>query len=182
MRTLKLQMDITLDGFVASSDGKVDWMVKYDPQAWGEANRFIDTSDTLLMGRRMVAGFMTYWESVKTSSDEYAFAQKMLAVPKIVFSHTLKEVKGENTRLERGDLATVVKQLKEQSGKDILVYGGASFVNALIEHDLIDQLNFFVNPVAIGKGKPIFTSRKPFTLTGSAAFPCGVVLNTYNHR
>lgn len=182
MRTLKLQMAMTVDGFVASADGQVDWMVKYDPKAWGEANRLIDTSDTLLMGRKMVPDFMTYWENVKPDSDEYAFAQKMLDVPKIVFSHTLQEVKGENIRLERGDLVTVVKQLKQQSGKDILVYGGVSFANSLVEHNLVDQLNLFVNPVAIGKGKPIFRSQKSLNLTGSTAFPCGVVLNTYRRR
>lgn len=182
MRILKLQMAVTVDGFVAGPDGQGDWLTKYDPTAWGEAHRLIDTSDTLLMGRKMVPEFMTYWEKVTPDSDEYAFAQKMLAVPKLVFSHTLTAVKGENIRVERGDLATVVRQLKGQSGKDILVYGGVSFVNSLIEHDLIDQLNFFVNPIAIGKGKTIFTSQKPLHLNGSTAFPCGVVLNTYGRH
>ena len=70
-------------------------------------------------------------------------------------------------------------RLKEQRGKDIVVYGGATFVSALIEHDLIDELNIFVNPVVIGGGMRIFKDRKGLRLTGSTAYSSGVVVNMY---
>ena len=59
------------------------------------------------------------------------------------------------------------------------MYGGATFVSALIEHDLIDELNIFVNPVAIGRGMRIFKDRKALRSTGSTPYPSGVVINTY---
>jgi dihydrofolate reductase len=138
-----------------------------------------DTSDTILLGRKMTEGFIKYWESVGPQSPEYVFARKMVDTPKVVFSKTLTHVEGKNVRVERGDLVQAVTRLKEQRGKDIVVYGGATFVSALIEHDLIDELNIFVNPVAIGRGMRIFKDRKALRSSGSTAYPSGVVINTY---
>jgi dihydrofolate reductase len=59
------------------------------------------------------------------------------------------------------------------------VYGGATFVSSLIENKLIDELNLFINPVAIGKGLQIFSSRSPLKLINSTAYPSGIVVNTY---
>jgi dihydrofolate reductase len=81
--------------------------------------------------------------------------------------------------VESGDLVQAVTRLKEQRGKDIVVYGGATFVSALIEHDLIDELNIFVNPVAIGRGMRIFKERKALRLASSTPYSSGVVVNTY---
>src|SRR5216117_3834901 len=118
------------------------------------------------------------WSSDVCSSD-LAFARRMVDTPKVVFSKTLTRVEGKNVRVETGDLVQAIKQLKAQRGKDIVVYGGATFVSALIEHDLIDEFNIFVNPVAIGRGMRIFNDRKTLRSTGSTAYPSGVVNNTY---
>jgi len=99
--------------------------------------------------------------------------------PKVVFSKTLKRVEGKNVRLESGELVQAVNQLKGQRGKDIVVYGGPTFVSALIEHDLIDEFNIFVNPVAIGRGMRIFKDRTALRLIGATAYPSGVLINTY---
>ncbi len=82
-------------------------------------------------------------------------------------------------RVENGSLVEAVNRLKRQAGKDIIVYGGATFVSSLIENKLIDELNFFVNPVAIGNGMRVFTGRMPLKLTNSTAYTDGVVVNTY---
>jgi len=82
-------------------------------------------------------------------------------------------------RVESGELVQAVNQLKGQRGKDIVVYGGATFVSALIEHDLIDEFNIFVNPIAIGRGMRIFKDRKALRQIGSATYSSGVVINTY---
>jgi len=84
--------------------------------------------------------------------------------------------------VENGDLVTAVNELKSQSGKDLLVYGGASFVAALIENRLIDELSLFVNPIAIHEGLRIFTSRAPLQLVDSVAYSTGKVVNTYKPR
>ena len=185
MRKLKLQMQCTVDGFVAGPEGQLDWMTfDMDPELLGFITHLTDTSDTILLGRKMTDGFVKYWEHVLTQKDspEYAFAEKMVAYPKVVFSRSLRHVEGKNVRVENGDVVQAVTQLKGQAGKDILVYGGATFVSSLIEQGLIDEMNFFVNPVAIGRGMQVFTAKRPLGLARSKAYPCGIVVNTYEPR
>jgi dihydrofolate reductase len=182
MRKLKLQQQITTDGFVAGPQGQLDWMTfNMDEPLLAFINQLTDTSDTILLGRKMTPGFVKYWESIikKPDSPEYSFAQKMVAMPKIVFSKTLKQVEGQNLRVENGDVVDAINELKRQPGKDIVVYGGATFVSSLIQHDLIDELNLFVNPVAIGDGLRVFQGKKKLSLKASTPYTCGIVVNTY---
>jgi dihydrofolate reductase len=182
MRKLKLQMQVTVDGCVAGPEGQLDWMTfDMDAGLLAFINHLTDTSDTILLGRKMTDGFVKYWEHAASQKDspEYDFAQKMVGLSKVVFSKTLKHVDGKNVRVENGDLAAAVKQLKSAPGKDIVVYGGATFVSSLIEHGLIDELNFFVNPVAIGTGMRVFKGKTPLKLAASTAYPSGIVVNSY---
>jgi dihydrofolate reductase len=103
----------------------------------------------------------------------------MVEMPKVVFSRTIDRVDGKNIRVHKGDVVEGVDALKRQPGKDIVVYGGATFVASLIEHNLIDELNLFVNPTAIGNGIRIFNARKPLKLESSKQYPCGIVVSTY---
>jgi dihydrofolate reductase len=183
MRKLKLQMQITADGFVAGPNGQLDWMAAFgkDDRLLAFVNHLTDTSDTILLGRKMTLGFIRYWESVvtKPESPEHAFSQKMVGTPKVVFSTTVDHVDGQNVRVENGELVARIGELKRLPGKDLIVYGGATFVSALIEHDLIDEMHFFVNPVAIGDGMRVFRGRKALTLKSSTPYPSGIVVNTY---
>src|SRR5262249_21855461 len=185
MRKLKLQMQTTVDGYVAGPEGQLDWMTwDMDPGLLAFITQLTDTSDTILLGRKMTEGFVKYWEHVLTQKDspEYDFAEKMVGLPKVVFSKSLKHVDGKNVRVENGELAEVVTKLKAMPGKDIIVYGGATFVSSLIERGLIDELNFFVNPVAIGRGLQVFKAKSPLKLTASTAYPSGIVVNTYRSK
>jgi dihydrofolate reductase len=180
LRKLKLQAQITVDGFVGGPEGQLDWMTwNMDDQLAAFIGNLTDTSDTILLGRKMTPGFVSYWESVKPDNPQYAFAQKMVGMPKVVFSRTIDRVDGKNIRVHKGDIAEGVNEVKRQSGKDIVVYGGATFVSSLLEHNLIDELNLFVNPTAIGSGLRIFNGRKPLTLEASKQYPCGIVVSTY---
>ena len=182
MRKLKLQMQVTVDGNVAGPEGQLDWMTfDMDPGLIAFISQLTDTSDTILLGRKMTDGFIKYWEHVVTQEDspEHEFAQKMVGLPKVVFSKTLQHVEGKNVRVENGDLVDAVNQLKSRPGKDIIVYGGATFVSSLIEHGLIDEINLFVNPVAIGSGMRVFKCKTPLKLAGSTAYPSGIVVNSY---
>jgi dihydrofolate reductase len=186
MRKLKLQMQITVDGFVAGPDGQLSWMTREagDERLIKFITHLTDTSDTILLGRKMTGGFVQYWEAIvsKPNSPEYEFARKMVDTPKVVFSKTLTEVPGKNIRVENGDLREAVTRLKGQTGKDIVVYGGATFVSSLIQAGLIDELNFFVNPVAIGRGMQVFKGETPFSLITSTAYQSGIVVNSYRAR
>jgi dihydrofolate reductase len=182
MRKLKLQMQVTVDGYVAGPQGQLDWMTfDMDPGLIAFINHLTDTSDTILLGRKMTEGFVKYWEHAATQKDspEYDFAQKMVGLPKVVFSQTVKHVEGKNVHVENRDVGSAVNQLKSQPGKDIVVYGGATFVSSLIEQGLIDEMNFFVNPVAIGSGMQVFKGKTPLKLAASTAYPSGIVVNSY---
>lgn len=123
MRKLKLQMDITIDGFVAGPNGELDWMTFdwEDKKLVQYLNSVIDSSDTLLMGRKMTDEFVNYWSNAlkNPKSPEYAFAKKMIDVPKVVFTRTLDESRWPNTVLAKGDIVEEVNKLKNRPGKEL---------------------------------------------------------------
>ena len=176
-------MQVTVDGFVAGPEGQLDWMTfDVDAKQLEFVNQLTDGSDTILMGRKMSPEFLTYWEDIvdnKKDSPEFTFAKKMVNIPKVIFSKTLKSTKGRNARIEEGDLKEEVNKLKKQAGKDLIVYGGAHFVGSLVKENLIDDFFIFVNPTAIGKGMRIFSGKTPFKLIRSTGYTSGIVVNHY---
>ena len=176
---------MTIDGFVAGPNGELDWMWisgERDEAVFRKVIELADSCDTILLGRKMTPGFIRYWEDVvdnQPNSPEQPLAQRMVSMRKIVFSRTQANITGRNLETENGDLAAVVQALKNQPGKDIMVYGGASFVSSLISLNLIDEYYIFNNPVAIGKGLSIFKEQKPLKLESSVAYNSGKVVNKY---
>lgn len=170
---------MTVDGFVAGPNGELDWMTfGSDDELSKRINELTDSSDTILLGRKMTDGFVDYWTSVLENPDspEYSFAQKMVNIPKVVFSKTVTQSRWANTTLANGDIVEEVEKLKNKDGKDILVYGGASFVSSLIKNNLIDEYHFFVNPAVIGKGLTIFgeiEKTRKLKLISATQFDCG---------
>lgn len=175
---------MTLDGFVAGPNGELDWMWinKPDQAIYKDVIDLADSCQTILMGRKMTPGFIEYWENVvdnQPESKEQPLAQRMVNMPKIVFSRTQKDIKGRNLQTENGDLATVVQALKKNSSKDIMVYGGANFVSSLINLNLIDEYYIFRKPVAIGKGMSIFNDQKVLVFDNSISYKDGTTLTKY---
>lgn len=188
MRKLRLQMNMSLDGYVARPNGELDWMTwDQDDKLIQLIHFLIDSSDTILLGRKMTDGFVSYWENVvnnKPDDPHFLLAKKMVDTPKVVFSKTQKSVAGKNVVVENGDLATAVKNLKSKDGKDIIVYGGAGFVSSLKE-GLIDEYNLFVNPTAIGNGMAIFKSldrTQKFSVIQSRFYSCGITVLSYKPK
>ena len=183
MRKLKLQMQMTLDGFVGGPEGELDWMKQeMDPKQLERMTALTNNMDTIIIGRKMANGFTTYWENVvdnQPDSPEYPYASIFVDTPKIVFSKTVTSLPGRNVTVENGDLVQVVNALKKKEGKDIIVYGGANFVSELIKNSLIDELHLFVNPTAIGNGLRIFSDRFNYKLANSIACGNGVCINEY---
>jgi len=190
MRKLKLQIQMTIDGFAGGPNGENDWVFLSgtpDPEALQQMIGFgVELAagcDTLLLGRKLAgSGFCTHWENVADNQPEnpwHPLAQLIANYCKIVFSRSQANLPGRNLKVENGDLATVVHALKEQPGKDILVYGGADFVSSLISLNLVDEYYLIVNPVAIGAGLPIFKERKVLKLESSFAFKHGKIVNKY---
>jgi dihydrofolate reductase len=189
LRKLKLQVQMSVDGYIAGPNGEMDWMVwNWDDKLKEYVNELTESIDTILLGRKMTGGFISYWSDVMTKPDDpgYAFAKKMIETPKVVFTKTLNKSEwGVNTDIATGDLTDEINKLKRQNGKDIIVYGGASFDSSLIEAGLIDEFHLFVNPAAIGNGMTIFkdlNEMQKFILVKSIAFDCGIVLLHYEGK
>jgi dihydrofolate reductase len=81
--------------------------------------------------------------------------------------------------VENGDLAAAVQALKKQAGKDIMVYGGATFVSSLISQDLVDEFYIFRKPIAIGSGLSVFKEQKRFELESTITYNNGTLLHKY---
>ncbi|WBV56729.1 dihydrofolate reductase family protein [Chryseobacterium daecheongense] len=184
MRKLKLQMQMTIDGFVAGPEGEQDWVWLSPPDEVG-FQKIVDlaeSSDTLLLGRKMTRPFIDHWENVADNMPDHPtnhLAKLIVDMRKIAFSRTENNIAGRNLEVDNNDLITSVEALKKEEGKDILVYGGADFVSSLIDQDLVDEYYIVVNPVAIGKGLPIFNGRKVLKLESSLALKSGKILNKY---
>ena len=128
----------------------------------------------------MTDGFVSYWSDVMNKHDDpwYAFAKKMIETPKVVFTKTVKKSQWAITDIATGDLTDEISKLQSLKGKDIIVYGGASFDSSLIRAGLIDEFHLLINPVAIGNGMTIFKDLneiQKFSLIKSIAFDCGII-------
>ena len=188
MRKLKLQVQISVDGFIAGPSGQMDWIT------WEAGNDFInyvteltDSSDSMLLGRKLAEGFIPYWTDItsKPEDPQYSFAKKMVDTPKIVFSKTLDKSQWANTELAKGDLTTEINKIKSQPGKDIIMYGGANFASSVIKAGLIDEYHLFVNPAAIGKGMAIFNTienKQKLGLIKVTPLESGIVVLHYNPK
>lgn len=188
MRKLILQMQTSLDGFVSTGPN--------DEQAWvtwdldGIKQYVIDlhdTTDTILIGRKLALDYIPFWQETVTKLEHpmYEFAWRIVGARKIVFTKTLEKSIWDNTELAKGPLADEVNALKNQAGKDIIVYGGSSFVAALIREGLIDEFYFYINPVVLGKGDHIFDQIEHFQqlkLKKSKIFDSGIVLLVYERK
>ena len=188
MRKLKLQVQMTIDGFIAGPNGEMDWMVwNWDDNLKQYVSGLLEPVDCIVLGRKLAEGFIPHWGNVANNPEdpEYTAGQKFTDTHKVVFTKTLEKTAWNNTVLEKGDLIDEITKLKKQDGKDIIAYGGATFVSALIKEGLIDEYHLFVNPTAIGNGMPIFkelNSIQHLTLAKSTSFDCGIVVLHYEAK
>lgn len=177
MRTTKLQLQISVDGYMAGPDGEMDWLTG----PWtDDVNTYVDgiwkDVDTIVLGRKLAEGFIPAWEAGPEGEDQ-ASIDTMVNTPKVVLSRSLTESPWNNATVTGGDLTEIVGGLKADSGGDIMVAGGGTLVRGLIAEGLIDELHLFVNPVALGAGMPVFPQMEahlPLRLAGSRTFDCGI--------
>lgn len=182
MRKLKLQMQLSIDGYVAGPSGEMDWM----SWNWGDdikqyVTELSQNIDTIVMGRKLAEGFIPHWTAASQAPDADEFTHKMVDLPKVVFSETLSETPWDNTVIAK-DLVSETKKLKETEGGDIITYGGAGLASSLIKAGLVDEYHLFINPAAISNGMPIFKlldAHQPFKLIKSRAFEVGIVVLNY---
>jgi dihydrofolate reductase len=184
-RKLKLQMQISIDGFVSTGpNDDQSWVTWALDEIYKDVLDLLDSIDTIIIGRKLAVDYIPFWQSTcsKPADPMFGFAQRIVGAQKVVFTKTLDKSDWDNTELAKGNLTDEINKLKSQAGKDIIVYGGSSFVSELIKEGLIDGFHFFVNPVALGKGVPIFDKMNSYLqlkLKRSIVYNCGINLLTY---
>jgi len=160
MRKLIGAINMTLDGFCDHTAGIPDDEIH---QHYAD---LLSNADTILYGR-ITYQLMEYWRTLlENPSDEKSmndFAIAIDKIPKIVFSHTLKNVEWESAKLANRDIEEEVLELKQQSGKDILV-GSRSLIIQLMKLNLIDEYQLCIHPVIVGTGLPLFENIKDRTV------------------
>jgi dihydrofolate reductase len=186
MRKLKLQVQITVDGFITGTNHEMDWMTfPWTEDILQYVRELTDPVDTILLGKNLAQGFIPHWENVaKNPNDpDYEGGLKYTKTPKVVFTKTMEESIWANTVLAKGDLVSEVNSLKNKKGGDIIAYGGSQFVSSLIKNNLIDEFHLFINPTAIGNGLSIFKELNQslkLELMVCKKFDCGIAIMKYH--
>lgn len=181
MRKIIVSNLISLDGFISGPNGEIDWF-KYDKEVEDYGKVQLSSVDTILFGRVTFELMASYWPTATAAANDQMIIDAMNNLPKIVFSKTLKKVDWKNSRLVKDDIEGEVAKLKQQPGKDMVIYGSGSIVSTLAQAGLIDEYRIFVNPVVLGNGKPLFKdiqSRLTLKHINTKTFGNGLVLLCY---
>lgn len=190
MKRVILQEFVSVDGLGAGPNDSVDYVpasMQGDKRFGQRQVRFLDSVDTMLLGRATYQMFAGYWPSV-TTGDDQPFADKLNAMPKVVVSKTLKRAPWGNwgdAKIVKGDGVKEVAKLRDGSGKDIVLWGSLSLAQALMNAGLIDEYQLIVCPLVLGTGRPLFPAKTPpldLQLVETQAFDRGAVLLTYTGR
>ena len=181
MRRVILFMHTTLDGFVAGPNGEMDW-INVDDEMFDFAGKQTDQADTALYGRVTYEMMNGYWptagEQPNASKHDIEHSTWYNQVQKVVLSKTLHESGLTNTKIISDNLADNINELKNQEGKNILIFGSATASHSLFNEGLIDGFWLFVNPVVIGQGIPLFkgiSETRKLKLIESKTYSCGVI-------
>jgi dihydrofolate reductase len=138
MKKVILGVALSLDGFIEGPTGEYDWC---PPPSDEEMGTFMNSVDSIFFGRKS-------FELMGPT----AFPDKKC----YVFSNSLKTIKGKNVELVSGDVISKVKAIKNGTGKNIWLFGGASLTTTFINEGLVDELWLGVVPIVLGAGKPLF--------------------------
>lgn len=153
MRKIIVSNLVSLDGFFEGVNKEIDWFT-VDESFFEYARQLLNDVDTILFGRITYQMMAAFWPNA--IDEDAVITHKMNHLPKIVFSKTLKRVEWDNAKLVKGNLAKEVKSLKEQAGKDIVIFGSGTLVTQLTELGLIDEYRVIINPLLLGEGNPMF--------------------------
>jgi dihydrofolate reductase len=175
---------VSLDGVMEDPGGAEGyrhggWTFEFDRGPEGDKFELDEAlgAEALLLGRVTYEGFAAAWPS-----RDGEFVDKFNTMPKYVVSSTLEKADWTNSTVLEGDLAAGVAALRQKHDGDVVVNGSARLVQALIEHDLVDELRLMVFPVVLGSGRRLFgetSDKKRFRLTSSTTVGDGVAIQVY---
>jgi len=158
MRRLVLFMHVSVDGFVGGPNGEMDW-IHVDEDMFEYAGQQTDNADTALYGRRTFEMMQSYWPTAadlpNATKHDIQHSQWYSSVEKLVVSRTMQN-EFKNVTMLRENIADEVAKRKQESGKNIVIFGSPSAAHLLMQHNLIDDYWLFINPVILGGGIPLF--------------------------
>lgn len=174
-------MMLSVDGYVEGADGTIDWH-RADGEHSAYAAQLLDSAGALLFGRVTYELMASYWPTDEAAASDPAIAERMNRMPKIVFSRTIDRVSWQNTALTAEASMEEVSRLKRQFDKPLLILGSAKLMSSFANLGLVDEYHVIVNPVALGKGTPLFQGlrdRLHLELIAATPFRSGNVLLRY---
>ena len=185
MRKIISFMHISLDGFVCGPQGEMDW-IKINEEIFDFIGKRISEGDTALYGRVTYQMMENYWptaaDNPNASKHDIEHSKWYKKIHKVVLSKTLDAGGLVNTTIINQNLLNQIQELKQQSGKEILLFGSPTATHSLIQQNLIDGYWLFVNPVILGKGISLFSdinNKVKLKLLSSNPFYCGVIELNY---
>ena len=180
-------MQISLDGYYCDPRG--DMSFAHKPPDDAEWHEFVTANASgggmLLFGRTTYDMMAAWWPTPMAAKAMPEVAARMNAIPKIVFSRTMRSADWSNTTLVKDDLAGTVRRMKDETGPDMAILGSGSIVKQLAGAGLIDTFQVVVNPIALGAGRSLFsglTQPLELLLTNTRVFGNGSVVLWYAPR
>jgi dihydrofolate reductase len=182
MRSVILQLAITLDGYIEGPNGELDWLIRDDTTDFGDIlNDILSDKDVIFYGRVSYDNWGNYQPEEYAGQKIKDAYQLLHSKQKYVFSNTARN-DNTNAIFINSNIRERVSAIKEQPGKNIWLYGGAKAITTFLNLDLIDEYKLAIHPVILGKGKPLFEnikSRHKLILTNVKSSGSGVTLVTY---
>ncbi|MGA2615782.1 MAG: dihydrofolate reductase family protein [Spirochaetia bacterium] len=182
MRKLIVFNSVTLDGYFAGANGDISWTHTQD----AEFQKFVEGNASgggeLLFGRITYDLMAGYWPTPLAKQNNPVVAEGMNSLPKVVFSRTMDEASWKNTKLVKTDMPGTVRKMKKEPGNPLVILGSGSIVAQLAQERLIDEYQFVMIPVALGKGRTMFDGMKEkltLGLKSSRTFKNGNVFLCY---
>lgn len=167
MRKLTLEEWVSLDGYVTDKNNQLDFFTNLTPDQNKHSDidqlKFLETIDTLLLGRKTYELFVDFWPTATT--DKEVIADKLNAIKKIVFSNTITKApwgKWAEAEIIAGEATSEIKKLKSFPGKNMVLWGSISLAQSLMRENIIDEYHIQLCPVLTGGGRSLFTQQINF--------------------
>lgn len=172
---------LSLDGFFSGINGETDWFY-WDKEIESYFKNFQRGIDTLLFGRVTYDIMKAYWPTDAAASEDPSITSHLNDSKKIVYSKAGVGADWNNTEVKQAIVPGEIITLKQEAGKDIVIYGSGSIISQLTSLGMIDEYLLAMNPMILGKGKPLFQQQeKPlhWQLTESHSFTNGLIILRY---
>lgn len=179
MRKIIVSNLVSLDGYFEGMNQDLSWFM-VDEEFFDYARKLLHEADTILFGRTTYQQMAAYWPNTK--DNDAVITEKMNSLKKIVFSKTLDKAEWNNSIVIKEKIDEEINKLKQQPGKDMVIFGSGTIVSEFTQWKLIDEYRLIINPVILGNGNPLFRSlneKLNLKLTDTKKLKSGVVILTY---